>query len=97
NLVAYVALFFSLGLGTAWALERNSVKSKHIVNGQVKSVDVANDETGDALTGTDVAPNTITRQFDALQRALADGKLASETRSLEDFLGYKDAPGRSRR
>jgi methylisocitrate lyase len=38
---------------------------------------------------------SITRQFAALQRALADGKLASDTQPLEDFLGYKDAGGRS--
>lgn len=37
---------------------------------------------------------SITRQFAALQRALADGKLASDTQPLEDFLGYKDAQGR---
>ncbi len=36
NVVAYVALFFALGMGTAWALERNSVRSKHIVDGQVQ-------------------------------------------------------------
>jgi 2-methylisocitrate lyase-like PEP mutase family enzyme len=29
---------------------------------------------------------SITRQFDALQRALASGNLASDTRGLEDFL-----------
>jgi len=34
---------------------------------------------------------SITRQFAALQRALADGKLASDPQPLEDFLGYKDA------
>ena len=39
---------------------------------------------------------SITRQFAALQRALADGKLASDTQPLEDFLGYKDATGRSK-
>ena len=38
---------------------------------------------------------SVTRQFEALQRALADGKLSSATAPLEDFLGYKDAPGRS--
>ena len=38
---------------------------------------------------------SITRQFAALQRALADGKLASDTQPLEDFLGYKDAQGRN--
>lgn len=31
---------------------------------------------------------SITRQFEALSRALADGKLASDTRALEDFLRY---------
>jgi 2-methylisocitrate lyase-like PEP mutase family enzyme len=40
---------------------------------------------------------SITRHFEALQRALSDGNLASDTRPLEDFLGYKDAHGRSRR
>ena len=39
---------------------------------------------------------SVTRQFDALERALAAGELAADTRSLEDFLGYKDSPGRRR-
>ena len=39
---------------------------------------------------------SVTRQFEALRRALAEGKLASDTAPLEDFLGYKDARGRSR-
>jgi 2-methylisocitrate lyase-like PEP mutase family enzyme len=39
---------------------------------------------------------SVTRQFDALQRALAAGELGSDNAPLEDFLGYKDAPGRSR-
>jgi len=38
---------------------------------------------------------SITRQFAALQRALAEGKLASNTQPLEDFLGYKDIRGRN--
>ncbi len=33
-----IAIFIALG-GTAYALERNSVRSKHIVNGQVKAAD----------------------------------------------------------
>ena len=40
---------------------------------------------------------SITRQFAALQQALASRELSSDTRALEDFLGYKDAPGRSNR
>jgi methylisocitrate lyase len=39
---------------------------------------------------------SITRQFAALERALAEGNLASDTRALEDFLGYKDGPGRGK-
>ena len=38
---------------------------------------------------------SITRQFAAMQRALADGKLASDTGPLEGFLGYKGAGGGS--
>ena len=37
---------------------------------------------------------SIATQFAALQRALAGGRLARDTQPLEDFLGYKDAPGR---
>jgi len=39
---------------------------------------------------------SITRQFAALQRALAEGGLASDAQPLEDFLGYKDIQGRNR-
>ena len=38
--LAFLALFIALG-GTAWALQANSVKSKHIVNGQVKPQDLS--------------------------------------------------------
>jgi hypothetical protein len=51
NVVSVIALFVALGLGTAWAVERNSVESKHIVNGEVKSADVENN----GLTGRDIA------------------------------------------
>lgn len=40
NVVATVALFLAMGGGLAWALANNSVKSKHIKDGQVKSDDV---------------------------------------------------------
>jgi hypothetical protein len=41
NVISVVALFAALGLGTAWALEANSVKSKHIKDGQVKPADTS--------------------------------------------------------
>ncbi len=53
-----LALFLVLGGGTAYAvtqIDRNSVKSKHIVNGQVKSADVADN----GLTGADVDEGTL--------------------------------------
>ena len=55
NVIAYVALFVALG-GTAWAIERNSVKSKHIVDNQVKTGDVRDDTLpGGGLNSTDIA------------------------------------------
>jgi hypothetical protein len=54
TVIAYLALFVALG-GTAYALGVNSVKSKHIKNGAVRSVDVGNDR----LTGTDVDESTL--------------------------------------
>jgi hypothetical protein len=60
NVVGYVALFFAMGLGTAWALEVNSVKSKHIVDDQVKSADVRDDVlAGGGLTGDDIKESTL--------------------------------------
>jgi hypothetical protein len=41
NVVAYLALTLALSGGVAWALERNSVRSKHIANRQVKSIDLS--------------------------------------------------------
>jgi 2-methylisocitrate lyase-like PEP mutase family enzyme len=38
---------------------------------------------------------SIAAQFNAIKRALADGKLAADPQPLEDFLGYKEASGRS--
>src|SRR5687767_12882971 len=56
NLVGYVALFCALNLGTAWALERNTVRSKHIVNGQVKAVDVDPELLSDSGGGPPSGP-----------------------------------------
>jgi hypothetical protein len=52
NVTSVVALFIALG-GSAYAvtqIDRNSVKSKHIVDGQVRT----NDVEDDGLTGVDV-------------------------------------------
>ena len=55
NVVGYVALFFALSLGTAYAVEKNSVKSKHIAPGQVKESDLG----AGAVTGDKLAANSV--------------------------------------
>jgi methylisocitrate lyase len=54
--------------------------------------------TAEELPGASIVLHyafSIAAQFNAIKRALADGKLAADTQPLEDFLGYKDGPGRS--
>jgi hypothetical protein len=53
--MATIAIFIALGLGTAWALEVDSVRSKHIVNEQVKGADVGDD----ALTRKDIVESSV--------------------------------------
>lgn len=56
NVMATVAVFIALGGGAyALTLKKNSVKSKHIKDGQVKSADVADDD----LIGTDIDEDTL--------------------------------------
>ena len=64
NVVATVALFIALG-GSAYALSRDTVESKHIVKGEVTSSDLENDgvkskDVRDAdLSASDIAPNSL--------------------------------------
>jgi hypothetical protein len=63
NVIGYLALFFALSAGAyASGLAPNSVKSKHIKDGQVRSQDVASDSTPYALTGQNVLNNSLTGQ-----------------------------------
>lgn len=55
NVVGYVALFFALGLGTAWAVEKNAIKSKHIAPGQVREADLG----AAAVTDEKLAANSV--------------------------------------
>jgi hypothetical protein len=68
NVVGYIALFFALGLGSAWAateLSKNEVKSKHIKNAGVKTKDLANNSVTSpkvadgSLLGEDFAPGQL--------------------------------------
>jgi hypothetical protein len=58
NSVEYLVLFLVLG-GTAWALETNSVRSRHIVNGQVKAEDTKASQVQARVDGTCVPGESI--------------------------------------
>jgi hypothetical protein len=73
----WIFLLVVLSGGTAYALDgKNTVFTDDIVNGEVRSVDVANDDTAfalhgidvanDSLTGTDIRESTLGRVPDAL-------------------------------
>ncbi|MGI9020021.1 MAG: hypothetical protein ACR2G3_04845 [Solirubrobacterales bacterium] len=64
NVIGYVALFVALS-GTAWAVQNDSVRSRHIVDGQVKTPDLADNAVtnakvaDDAIGSAEVAPNSL--------------------------------------
>jgi hypothetical protein len=71
--ISILALFASL-TGVGWAglaLDKNSVRSKTIKNGQVRSIDVADDTKSTALTGEDIS--------NAGGGTLADADLAADS------------------
>jgi hypothetical protein len=68
NVVATLALFLALGGGIAFAIANNSVKSRHIVNGQVKRADIK----GQAVNSAKVANNSLTGA-DINEETLANG------------------------
>ena len=83
--LALLCLFLVVAGGTAYALERNSVKSKHIVNGQVKAPDLAPDaaQAPVAFAQVDPADNEITDLDPSRTRGI-DG-LSHETNSFYCF------------
>ena len=85
NVVSVIALFVALGAGAyAAGLRPNSVKSKHIVNGQVKGQDVADDAVGspevidESLGGQDIAEDTLPTVPTADNANELDGKDSTE-------------------
>lgn len=57
----WVVLVLMLSSGTAYALDgKNTVFTDDIVNGEVRSADVANDTTAFALKGVDIANDSLT-------------------------------------
>jgi hypothetical protein len=61
SIIGYVALFFALSTGSAVALSgSNTVFSDDIVDNEVKSADVRNDNlTGGGLAATDLKPSSV--------------------------------------
>ncbi len=55
NVIGYLALFCALSLGTAYALDRNSVRSKHIKRAAVKTSDLG----PGAVTAEKLAPDSV--------------------------------------
>ncbi|MGH2992655.1 MAG: hypothetical protein ACRDL1_03870, partial [Solirubrobacterales bacterium] len=90
NVVGYVALFFALGLGTAWA-NHEQIFTDDIVNGQVRKPDVGLNAVGtdeaenNSLTASDLATDSVGwvelaatafNQSDIAQESVTGGTLA---------------------
>jgi hypothetical protein len=93
NVMATIAVFLALGGGIAWALASNSVKSRHIKDGQVKPQDL-NSATKPqvvsytAATGDNVQEEVISHDG---YRVLASCDSASGGRpELEFFLEFPE-------
>ena len=104
--VACIALFVSLsGAGyAAFSLPRNSVESKHIVNGQVKAADIGANAVNaakvqdDSLGGDDIDESTLGALSPEAPHFVADEDMLNGWTSLDPFNWatfsyYKDLEG----
>src|SRR5919106_918303 len=91
NVVGYVALFFALSLGTAYASHpdgENTISSGDIINGAVRTADLRNGAANSAkvanesLTGEDVANNSLTAS------ELATNSVSSTKVVNDSLLGF---------
>ncbi len=90
NIIGYVALFVALsGVAYAAGLEPDSVKSRHIKDGQVKAADVAEEALGSthvadaSLTGDDVGDDSLLSQ-DIQDDSLLSGDIHDGTIGASD-------------
>jgi hypothetical protein len=101
NVTSVLALFVALG-GTAWALQANSVTSRHIVDGTIRSVDVKDgagvrgvDVVDASLTGAELASASLTGA-DIDEQSLGVGAAYSErTSSLRLMSSFQTAISRT--
>jgi hypothetical protein len=82
NVIGYIALFISLTIAPAWAasLAPDSVKSRHIKDGQVKETDLHDD----AVTSAKLAPASVT-QDSFIVAAVNSSAIADGTVSFADI------------
>lgn len=86
NVVSSLCLFLVVSGGTAYAvtqLDRNSVRSKHIVNGQVRT----NDVEDDGLTGADIAEGALGQVPSAAAADAAQDANTLDGKDSSEFLG----------
>jgi hypothetical protein len=90
NVVGYIALFFALGLGTAWAagLAKDSVRSKQIKDGQVKTKDLRDD----AVTSPKVADGSLLKE-DFAAGQLPRGEQGLPGKDAANLFAYVGASG----
>jgi hypothetical protein len=78
NVIGYIALFISLTIAPAWAatLTENSVKSKHIKDGQVKTQDLAEESIGQSQLGPGSVSTDELNNAGVTSDKIADGAVA---------------------
>jgi hypothetical protein len=101
NIVAYISLFFAMSLGTAYAIDKNEIKSKHIAKDGVKSSDIGAgqvknaDLAADAVDGSKVAPDSLTGadvQESSLDLPASPGSLPPSGQAGGDLAGEYPNP-----
>jgi formylglycine-generating enzyme required for sulfatase activity len=84
NVVGYVALFFALGGGAAWATHpggADTISSADIIDNEVETLDIRDD----SLTAADLAPGAVTTG-ELADGAVTESKLGCEGNDPEDVM-----------
>jgi hypothetical protein len=92
NVMATVAVFLALGGGIAWALANNSVRSKHIKDGQVKSGDLNDTVESQGFTYTAATGDGVQEEIleSGGYRILAACENVSGRPSVEFFMDFPE-------
>jgi hypothetical protein len=96
NVVGYIALFFALGLGSAWAateLGRNSVGSRQIEKNAVKAAEIAKNAVRKAEVRKNAVATGEVVDGSLLERDFAPGQLPPGPQGERGPQGETGAPG----